>query len=76
MKNILYFCIIAYALGSLTWTNFYINAGPHRAFIPSVIVIGLAVIFYSIVLFEVIDICFRDQYAPKSYDHKRMFFPS
>ena len=50
MKNILYFCVIAHGFGSLTWTNFYINAGPTIAFIPAVIVIGLGVILYGVIL--------------------------
>lgn len=76
MKNILYFCIIAYGFGSLTWSNFYINAGPHRAFIPSVIAIALGVIFIGVILSEVIDYSFRNNYSPKIYDNERMFFPS
>lgn len=76
MKGILYFCIIAYGFGSLTWSNFEKGSYPHRAFIPSVIAIGLGVGLYVVILTRLLDTCFLNYYSPQDYDAERVFFPS
>jgi hypothetical protein len=67
MKNVLYFCFISYGLGNLTWSNFFKNSYPHRAFIPSVIAIGLGVILYVVLNTKIINVLFLNQYAPQYY---------
>ena len=76
VKYLLYFSIIAYGFGSLTWSNFLPNSYPHRAFIPSVIAIVSGVLLYIAIFFDAPMWCYPNYYVPKDYDEERVFFPS
>lgn len=74
LNKILYFCICAYALGSLTWTNFLKNE--QSVLVPNLISLGLGVLVYLLPFGSIIDCVKKEELRPLLYDNERLFFVS
>jgi hypothetical protein len=69
MDYVVYITVIAYALGSLTWTNFLPDSHPKGALMPNLISLGIGILLLIIPLNEIIDAFSYKYLASLSYEN-------
>ena len=77
MNSLFYLSIIAFGLGSLTWTNFLPDTdGPRYTLAPNILSILIGVSLYFITFSDMTDIVIEERYASLGYEKERLFLPS
>ena len=69
MNSLFYLSIIAYGLGSLTWTNFLPDAeAPRYTLAPNILCILIGVLLYFVTFGDLTDMMIEQKYASLVYE--------